>query len=332
MRAAVVTEFGGPDVIKTQEWPDPVPAAGQVLVEVEVADVIFVETAIRKGDHGKFFDVKPPYVPGGSLGGRVRAVGAGVPEEWVGKTVVGRAAGFGAHAELALTTTDLVEVPPGLEVQTAVAVFSDGLTALMLEELAPPMLGKDVLITASAGGMGLLLIQLAHKAGAKVVAAARGPEKLALSKAQGADVVIDYGKPGWEKLVLEATSNQGADIVFEGAGGDLGATAFTVIKDGGWFSAHGAPSGGFAPIDPTEAERRRVTVKGIMDLRADSTTTAVTGADVIARAVSGDLVPVIDQVYELDQVADAHRALENRALRGKALIRVSRRPAGPSGR
>jgi len=324
MRAAVVTEFGGPDVIKTQDRPDPVPAAGQVLVEVMVADVIFVETAIRKGQHSKFFDVKPPYVPGGSLGGRVRAVGADVPGEWIDKTVVGRAIGFGAHAELALTTADLVEVPAELDLDTAVAVFGDGFTALMLEELAPPMQGKEVLITASAGGMGLLLTQLAHQAGAHVIAAARGREKLDLSKAQGADVVIDYGRPGWEKLVLEATNNRGADIVFEGAGGALGAAAFTAVRDGGWFSAHGAPSGGFAAYDAAEAQRRGITVKGIGDLRADTTTTTVTGAEVIRRAVAGDLVPVIDQVYDLDHVADAHTALENRTLRGKALIRVSR--------
>ena len=324
MRAAVVTEFGGPDVIKTQDRPDPVPAAGQVLVEVMVADVIFVETAIRKGQQSKFFDVKPPYVPGGSLGGRVRAVGAGAPGEWIGKTVLGRTIGFGAHAELALTTADLVEVPAELDVETAVAVFGDGFTALMLEELARPMQGKEVLITASAGGMGLLLTQLAHQAGAHVIAAARGQEKLDLSKAQGADVVIDYGRPGWEKLVLEATSNHGADVVFEGAGGELGTTAFTVVRDGGWFSAHGAPSGGFAAYDAAEAQRRGITVKGIADLRVDTTTTTVTGAEVIRRAVAGDLVPVIDQVYDLDHVPDAHTALENRTLRGKALIRVSR--------
>jgi NADPH2:quinone reductase len=267
--------------------------------------------------------VKPPYVPGNSFGGRVRAVGTGVPEDWVGKTVVGRSIGFGAHAELALTTTDLIEVPAALDLETAVAVLGDGFTALMLEELAPPMQGKNVLITASAGGMGLLLTQLAHKAGAHVIAAARGREKLDLSKAQGADLTIDYSKPGWEKLVLEATSGQGADIVFEGAGGELGATAFTVVKDGGWFSAHGAPSGGFAAYDAAEAERRGITVKGILDLRADTTTTGVTGAEVIKRAIAGDLVPVIDQIYDLDHLADAHRALENRTLRGKALLRVS---------
>jgi len=324
MRAAVVTEFGTPDVIKTQDWPAPVAGAGEALIEVAVADMIFVETAIRQGNYGQFFDVQPPYVPGNALAGTVRAVGPDVPRDWIGKTVVGRATGFGAHAELARAdATGLVEVPNELNVETAIAVFGDGFTALMLEDLAPPMQGKEVLVTASAGGMGLLLIQLAHKAGAHVIAAARGQAKLDLSKAQGADVVIDYSQPGWEKSVLEATNNQGADIVFEGAGGQLGATAFTVVKDGGWFSAHGAPSGGFAAYDADEAVRRGITVKGINDLRADSTSTTVTGADVIARAVAGDLKPVVDQVYDLDHVADAHTALEQRTLLGKALIRIS---------
>ncbi|MEU4607164.1 zinc-binding dehydrogenase [Kribbella sp. NPDC023972] len=323
MRAAVVTEFGGPEVIKTQDWPDPVPGAGEALIEVAVADVIFVDTAIRQGQHSDYFDVRPPYVPGSSLAGTVRAVGPDVSTDWIGKTVLGRAFGFGAQAELArANATDLVEVPAELNLETAIAVFGDGFTALMLEDLAPPMQGKEVLITASAGGMGLLLIQLAHSAGAHVIAAARGQAKLDLSKAQGADVVIDYSKPSWEKLVLEATGNQGADIVFEGAGGQLGATAFTVVKDGGWFSAHGAPSGDFAAYDADDAERRGITVKGINDLRADTTSTTITGADVIARAVAGDLKPVVDKVYDLDHVADAHTALEQRTLLGKALIRV----------
>jgi NADPH2:quinone reductase len=319
----VVTEFGPADVIRTQDWPDPEPATGEVLIEVAVADMIFVETAIRQGAHSEFFDVKPPYVPGGSLAGTVRAVGPEVPTDWIGKTVVGRSVGFGAHAELVRAqVAGLVEVPTGHNLETVVAVFGDGFTALMLEDLAPPMHGKDVLITASAGGMGLLLIQLAHKAGAHVIAAARGRAKLDLSRAQGADVVIDYSVPGWEKSVLEATNGRGADIVFEGAGGELGAIAFSVVKDGGWFSAHGAPSGGFAAYDASDAERRGVTVKGINDLRADTTTTTVTGTAVIARALAGDLSPVVDRVYDLDHVADAHTALEQRTLLGKALIRV----------
>ncbi|MFI5735314.1 zinc-binding dehydrogenase [Kribbella sp. NPDC051587] len=323
MRAAVVTEFGEPSVIRIQDRPDPIPAAGQVLVEVEVADVIFVETAIRRGQHGGFFDVQPPYVPGGRFGGRVRATGPGVPETWIGKTVVGRGVDFGAHAELVLAASDaLTEVPAGLNLETVVAVTGDGFTALLLEQLAPDLQGKDVLITASAGGMGLLLTQLAHRAGAHVIAAARGQAKLDLSEAQGADVVIDYSQPGWEKAVLEATGNRGADVVFEGAGGELGATAFEVVKDGGWFSAHGAPSGGFAAYDPAEAERRGITVKGIADLRLDLIETPVTEAHVLQRAAAGELTPVVDRVFDLDHVADAHTALEQRTLLGKALIRV----------
>lgn len=324
MQAAVVTEFGGVEVIRTQEWPDPVVAAGEVLIEVQVSDLIFVETAIRQGDHGGFFDVKPPYVPGTSLGGRIREVGEGVDQSWRGKTVLGRVTGFGAHAELAVVPVEsLVEVPDELNLETAVAVFGDGFTALLLEELAPALKGKEVLITAAAGGMGVLLVQLAHAAGAHVIGAARGQAKLDVVKAQGADVVIDYSEPDWEKAVLEATDGRGVDVAFEGAGGKLGAVAFTTVKDGGWFSAHGAPSGGFAEYDPAEAERRGITVKGIVDLRADTAEGSITGDDVMARVRKGDLVPVIDRTFPLDQLAAAHTAIETRALLGKALIRVN---------
>jgi NADPH2:quinone reductase len=319
MRAAVVTRFGGPEVVEVREWPEPVAGPGEVVVDVEVTDVIWVETAIRRGQFGGHFDVKPPYVPGTSLGGRVRSVGAGVDEEWIGKIVIGRVDGFGAHAERAVVRADsLVEIPAELGLETAVAAAGDGFTALLLEKSAPDLNGKEVLITAAAGGMGLLLIQLAHKAGAHVVAAARGQAKLDLAKAQGADVVIDYTLPAWEKLVLEAT--KGVEVVFEGAGGTLGTAAFSTVKDGGWFSAHGASSGGFAALDPADVERRGIIVKGIMDAQADSQ--EVSTSEVIKRVMAGDLVPVIDRTFGLDQLGEAHIAIESRTLLGKALIRI----------
>ncbi|MEV6417805.1 zinc-binding dehydrogenase [Kribbella sp. NPDC051718] len=323
MRAAVVTEFGGVEVIEVQDWPEPIAGAGQVLVEIELTDLIFVETAIRKGEHGGFFDVKPPYVPGNSFGGTVREVGPEVDERWVGRRVAGRTVDFGAHAEVGVAADEeLVEVPDELDLETAVAVFGDGFTTLLLERLSPDLQGKEVLITAAAGGMGVLLVQVAHKAGAHVIGAARGQAKLDLVKAQGADVVIDYSVEGWQKLVLEATNGDGVDVVFEGAGGELGAAAFSTVKDGGWFSAHGAASGGFAPYDPAEAERRDITVKGIMDLRLDNLDTTITGADVLKRAGQGDLIPVIDRTFALDQLGEAHTAVESRSLLGKALIRI----------
>lgn len=323
MRAAVVTKFGGADVIQVQDWPVPVAGPGQVLVDIELTDLIFVETAIRNGEHGGFFDVTPPYVPGNSFGGVVRSVGPDVDEQWIGRTVLGRTVAFGAHAEIGLAAVEsIVEVPSELNLETAVAVFGDGFTTLLLEHLAPSLQGKEVLITAAAGGMGLLLVQIAHKAGAHVIAAARGQAKLDLVKAQGADVVIDYSVPGWEKLVLEATNNKGVDVGFEGAGGELGAVAFGTVKDGGWFSAHGAPSGGFAAYDPAEAERRGITVKGIMDLRADDSERPITGEAVLKRALQGDLIPVIDRTFALEELGEAHTALESRALLGKALISI----------
>lgn len=94
------------------------------------------------------------------------------------------------------------------------------------------------------------------------------------------------------------------------------------MKDGGWFSAHGAPSGGFAQYDPSEAERRRITVKGIQDLRIGNLKTTITSADVLQRVSQGDLTPVIDRTFTLDQLAEAHTALESRSLLGKALIRI----------
>jgi NADPH2:quinone reductase len=321
MRAAVVTEFGGPDVIKTQDWPEPVAGPGQVVIDVQVADVIFVETQIRQGMHGGFFDVTPPYVPGNSIGGRVRSVGKGVDESWLGRSVIGRTVNFGGHADQAVLVADaLVAVPDSLDVRTAVAVFGDGYTALLAFGSAPVITGSEVLITAAAGGLGILLVQLAHAAGGHVIGAARGQAKLELVKAQGADVVVDYSEPGWEKLVLEATGGKGTDVVFEGAGGQLGRTAFETLADGGWISAHGAPSGGFAEIDPAVAERKGITVRGINYLRADPASAPVTGAQVLVEAAAGRLVPVIDRTFTLDQLGEAHAAIQDRSLLGKALI------------
>ncbi len=319
MRAAVVTEFGGPEVIEVRDWPEPLAGEGQVVIDAEVTDVIWVETAIRQGLSREYFNVTPPYVPGHSVGGKVHAVGPGVDEEWIGKTVIGRTESFGAHAERVVVPAEsLVELPERLDVETAIAALGDGFTALLLMKSAPDLAGKEVLITAAAGGMGLLLIQLAHQAGAHVVAAARGQAKLDLAKAQGADVVIDYTLPGWEKLVLEATN--GVDVVFEGAGGKFGAAAFSTVKDGGWFSAHGTPSGSFAQYDEAEAKRRGITTQGIRDVQADSQD--VSNSEVIGRVLAGDLVPVIDRVFAFDQLGDAHRAMEDRALLGKALLRI----------
>ena len=246
MRAVVVERFGGPEVLVLAEVPDPVPGPDQVVVDVSVADTIFVETTIRRGEAGEHFDINPPYVPGGAVAGRVSAVGDGVDTDWIGKEVATLTGGSGGYADRVVAAVDgLVAVPDGVSLTATAALQHDGLTALALTEPAPLRPGRWVLVTAAAGGMGVLLIQLARASGARVIGAARGRRKLDLVSSVGADLAVDYSQTGWTEQVRQATG-RGVDVVFDGAGGDIGHAAFDLTAPGGWFSGHGAPNGGFA--------------------------------------------------------------------------------------
>lgn len=322
MRVVEAIRFGGPEVLVAADAPEPVAGPGQVVIDVAVADTLFVETQIRRGEHGEYFTVNPPYVPGGGVGGEVRSVGQGVDASWIGRRVVTRL-GEGGYAERATADADgLIPIPAGLGLPEAVAFIHDGLTAQRLLEHAKIQPGEWVLVVAAGGGMGTQLVQLAHAAGAHVIGAARGRRKLDLVRELGADVVLDYTDPGWAEQAREATGGRGPDVVLDGAGGEVGVAAFGITADGGRFSAHGAPSGGFAPIDPDEAERRGVELRGIADLQV----TPAEGKRLIERALAdaaaGRVKPVIGQTFPLEQAADAHAAIEGRGVIGKTLLLV----------
>jgi NADPH:quinone reductase len=315
-------EFGGPEVLIPRQVPDPVPGAGQVVVRTAAADVLFVDTLIRSGLGVDFFPIRPPYVPGNGVAGLVTATGAGVDRSWAGRAVVARTGGnggWGGYAEQVLTTvSDLVPVPDGLSLTEAAALLHDGATSESLLERFAVQSGQSVLVTAAAGGMGVLLVQLATAAGARVIGAARGARKLEVVRAAGAGLAVDYSEPGWGKRVREFTGGRGADVVFDGAGGPLGGAAFEVTADGGRFSAHGVSDGGFAPADPAEAARRGITVRGIpqhgpADLRR-------LAATALADAAAGRMSPVIGQTFPLDRAADAHAALAARTAIAKTLL------------
>lgn len=190
----------------------------------------------------------PPYVPGGAVAGRVRAVGHGVDPGWVGRKVVARTGHRGGYAEQAL-------------------VPADGPTALALFEGARIGSGDRVLVVGASGGLGIVSVQLGRARGARVVAVARDERKLERVRELGADAVIDSEAPDWVEQARSALGGEGADVILNNIGGQLGEAAFAVIASGGRFSAHGTPSGEFAAIDPAEAERRAVTVRGIGDLQ-----------------------------------------------------------------
>jgi NADPH2:quinone reductase len=195
VRGVLVERFGEPDVLVCGEMPAPTAGAGELVVAVGAADVLFLDTQLRRGMLSDYFAVRPPYVPGGAVAGPVLAVGPGVGTDWVGRIVVGHtAAGIsGACAERAvLSVATTVPVPDGVGVRDAAALAHDGPTALALFDGAGIRPGQWVLVTGAAGGLGCLLVGLAVRAGARVIGAARGRRKLDLVRDLGAAVAVDY--------------------------------------------------------------------------------------------------------------------------------------------
>ncbi|MGW3624548.1 zinc-binding dehydrogenase [Streptomyces sp. NPDC000880] len=321
MRVAQVKEFGGPEVLVTTEVPDPVAGPGEAVVAVFAVDTIFVETQIRSGTFGKHFPVQPPYVPGGGIAGTVRAVGEGVDEAWIGRRVITSLGFSGGYAEQAVASVaKLVPVPDGLELREAAALVHDGVTATALLESTGLGTGDRVLILGASGGMGTLLVQLAKAAGAEVVGVARGELKTSLVRDLGADAVVDATSPDWVALARTALGPSGADVVLDGVGGDLGLAAFPLTADGGRFSAHGAATGDFAPVDAAEAERRGIRLLGISDVQLSDEEYVRLAAKALTEASAGRLHPVIGGEFPLERASEAHAAIEERGLRGKVLL------------
>ncbi|MEU9026659.1 zinc-binding dehydrogenase [Streptomyces sp. NPDC048383] len=323
MRVTEVREFGGPEVLVVGEAPEPVAGPGQVLVAVAAVDTIFVETQVRGGWGREYFPLTLPYVPGGGITGVVRATGEGVDPAWTGRRVAVSLGHTGGYAEFAVASADaLVSVPDQVSLTDAAALVHDGVTAAKLLEVTGLRVGEQVLVMGASGGMGTVLVQLAKAAGARVVGVARGDRKTDLVRELGADAVIDAARPDWVEAARTALGDAGADVVLDGVGGHVGVAAFALTAAGGRFSAHGAPTGGFAPVDPDEAAARGVRLLGIQDVQMS----AEEHTDLVARALRAaadrTLRPVIGATFPLERAAAAHEAIESRTLLGKVVITV----------
>jgi len=329
MRVIEATRFGDPDVLEANERPDPVAGAGQIVVDVEFAEVLFLDTQLRSGWGRDFFPMEPPFVPGVGVAGVVSSVAGSVDSGWVGRRVVagtgetGAYAG-GGYAERAAVPVDATfEVPDGVELKDAIAALHDGLMGLSRIEKARIQPGERVLVTAAAGSIGAWLVPLAHASGAQVIAAARGETKLRLARERGADAAVDYSEPGWTHRVRAASGGENVDVVFDGAGDRIGRAAFETTAPGGRFFSYGAASGDFPEIGEQELEQRGITLIGIHD--------EMTPVDqrrfielALAEIATRRIQPVIGQAVPLERAAEAHAAIESRSVAGKTLLRVGR--------
>lgn len=312
MRAVVLRAFGPPARLVAEDVPDPRPGPGELLVDVEAASITFVETQLRAG--------RPPHPPmapalpailGNGVGGTVSALGEGTDRALLGRRVVTTTGGTGGYAERVVVAADLpIAVPDGLGLTDGVALLADGRTALSLVASAAPRPGETVLVLAAGGGVGSLLVQLACQAGARVVAAAGGERKLALARALGAEVTVDYTRPGWQ------TAAGPADVVFDGVGGALAATAFGLVRRGGRFVAFGMASGAF--VGTQDAGAAGVTLVRGVPLTPERS--RALSAEALALAAARRLRPTIGQTFALEDAAGAHAAIEARATLGKTLL------------
>jgi NADPH2:quinone reductase len=324
MHAIQVAAYGGPEMLTLAELPDPAPAAGQVVVGMAAADVIFLDTLLRSGWGQDFFPRTLPYVPGGGGAGVVVETGDGVDPAWIGRRVVVRTS-TGYAERVVADVEEIMPVPDGLPIETAAALVHDGVTALNLNRLGTPEKGEWVLVSAAAGGAASLLVQLAVDAGARVVATASSNAKLALARRLGAEVAIDYTQPGWTSQVRAATGG-GAALVYDGAGGPTGTLALEAVADGGRFVTYGTADG-FAAPDPQVVARRGIRVFApLLDGPPDRQTVRALLGQALDQATEGRLTPTIGATYPLERAADAHRALAARTTVGKSLLLVGSRP------
>ena len=318
MRAVVVSEFGGPEVLQLQIVPDPVPGPDELLIAVEVAGVLWVETMIRSGRGGPRFPLRPPYIPGAGAAGVVTRVGGDVDPSWIGRRVVVNV-GSGGYAEQVVAAADSVlPIPDDVTAADAMALMHDGNTALALFKSAGIPSGAVVLLIPAAGGLGNLLLQLLRNAGCRTVAGVRGQGKMALVGRLGAGIVFDYGEDGWPDRVRAATG--GVDVAFDGVGGEIGIAALGTVRRGGQFSAYGSASGAPTVITRDEAARRGVTSIGMEQLGGFAVGRMARVAEMLAATAAGQVEPTIGARYPLERAADAHLAIANRTTVGKVLL------------
>ncbi|PWT79386.1 MAG: NADPH:quinone oxidoreductase [Acidobacteria bacterium] len=324
MKSVQLSRFGDPEVLDIIELPIPIPRPTEVLIRIRAAGINFFETLVRRNRYA----VTPqlPIVPGVEVAGLVEALGERVDPDLNGKRVavplfaVGRPTG--GYAEyISVNASDAVIIPDGLDFEPAVALLVQGLTAALLIRQSAPQ-GKTIAVTAAAGGVGSLVIQLAKQAGAKqVVALAGDPNKLEVTKSLGADHSFNYHNQGWIEQVTDATCGKGVDIIYDTVGGQVSGACLNTL----------APLGElvFAALNRCQLTARDLETmfnqnQSIRGFALLPLLEAVTLHDELSRlfklAQARKLKVLIGSRYPLEQVAEAHQVLENRLTTGKVVL------------
>jgi NADPH2:quinone reductase len=319
MRAIQIKKTGGPEVMELVELPTPKPGTGQVLVRIEAAGVNFIDTYLREGR----YPAELPFTPGQEAAGTIAALGAGVSGFAVGDRVAWNGT-RGTYAEFACApVSDLLKIPDAMSLQQAAAVLLQGMTAHYLaHDTHAIRAGETVLIHAGAGGVGLLLTQMAKRLGARVLTTVSTEQKAELSRGAGADKVVLYTTESFVEEVKRQTDGDGLPVVYDSVGKTTFEDSLKCLRPRGLLALFGASSGPVPPMDPIRLMAgslylTRPTLKDYVRTRSELERRA---ADVFGWVARGELHVRIGASYKLEDAAQAHRDLEGRRTTGKVLL------------
>jgi NADPH2:quinone reductase len=320
MQAIVVENCGTPDVLIYRDAEQPVPKAGEVLVKLEAIGVNFIDVYHRTG----LYPLPRPFIPGMEGAGVVEAVGEGVREVAVGDRVA-YAMTPGAYAEFAVVPAwKLVQVPVSVSAEQAAAAMLQGMTAhYLVTSVHPLKAGETALIHAAAGGVGLLLIQMAKNIGARAIGTVSTAAKAELARAAGADEIIRYTEQDFEAEIRRLTDGKGVQVVYDSVGKDTFLQSLNCLAPRGMLALFGQSSGSVPPFDPGLLAQ-----KGSLFLTRPSLAHyAATREELLWRAGevfdwigAGKLNLRIEKTFPLAEAAEAHRQLEGRQTTGKVLL------------
>jgi NADPH2:quinone reductase len=320
MKAIQIKEFGGPEVLKLEEIPLPEPGEGQVRVKIEAIGVNFADTAVRRGAR----PLSLPLVPGTEAAGVVDAVGPGVEGFKVGDHVV-YCMQMGAYAERAVVSTEkLAHTPEGVDPFDAAGVLSMGITAHYLTESTYSVKeGDTVLIHAAAGGVGLLLVQMAKRRGATVIGTTSTEKKAEVARGLGADHMILYTEVDFAEEVKRITDGLGVNVVYDSVGKTTFEKGFPLLRRFGTMILFGRTSGPVDPIDPSVLNRNGslfLTSPSLYHQAGTKELFRTRSKDVLQWLQAGEIKVHVDRVIPLKEASLAHKMLAERQNIGKLLL------------
>ncbi len=320
MKVIRIYETGGTDKLVYEDEAVPSPEGGQALVKIRAIGVNFIDVYFRTG----LYSSPLPFILGMEAAGTVEDVGKGVAEVKPGDRVA-YAGTMGAYAEYALVNAErLVVLPAGVDFPTAAAVMLQGMTAHYLAFSAFPLRrGETLLLHAAAGGVGLLLIQLAKKIGARVIGTVSTEEKAALAKNAGADHVIIYTQKDFEQEVRRITGGAGVDVVYDSVGRTTFEKGMNCLRRRGMLVLFGQSSGPVPPMDPNILNSKGslyLTRPTLAHYTATRDELLWRAGDILNWVSDGSLSVRIHRVYALNEVSSAHQELEARRTAGKVLL------------